>query len=300
MASAYLIHISDPHIGSKLSGGGLVPHSNGHDRAALEAFCHSRNAIVDGAKDDGVLVVSGDVSAHGSDDELGMYRTFRDLGVVQDAYFVHDAFAKGFEAVLDVPGNHDLWGGAWLWALPAARVNLAARAKWFTSWQAELPLGAHLVAVHGLCSTSGATGRQQFFAVGSFRDEDCDAVARSVDASTRKAQQRGLEPFHLLVIHHSPAHGSASVNGLDVAGRQKLQALCARCRIRGILTGHAHSRQIVPKGILPVQQRSFWQHELIEEGQTLVWRATPWVHYSDPFLRARFVRLGERSQLVSY
>jgi 3',5'-cyclic AMP phosphodiesterase CpdA len=301
MARLAVIHISDIHIGATIRGGGFVPHSNGHDHGALEAFCQAREDLV---ADDGnrILVVSGDVSAHGSETELGMYRVFRDHVVPVDGVFQHRPFAHRFDSVLDIPGNHDLWHGAWLHWLPTWRVDLGIRERYFPgSWGAEIPLDRHLVCVHGLCSTSGAAGGQQFWAVGGIRRQDLETLDGAIQAAERTATRAGLRPFHILVTHHTPSDGTTAMKGIDAESQARLEELCAARGVRGMLTGHAHSRRIEPPGALPVevrcgttlqadafmtpQEKSFYEHELIETGDAIEWKVTPWIYHDDPYLR---------------
>lgn len=299
--SAFLIHISDLHV-SGLAGGGWIPGATGHDPAALEAFCAAKTSIASSGRGQGLLVVSGDVSAHGEADQLALYRTLRNLGFARDARFTLKAFRDDVQAVLDIPGNHDFWDGTVMSPSLSARV----REDHFPApWFAKLDLDRHVVALHGLCSTSGATGLEQVCAVGNYRRDDLDGLAASIADANRLAWSTRREPFNIVVTHHSPSFGSPRFRGIAEDGLAALAKLCSDLDVRGILTGHAHSRTVGKRGSLPpevrcgttlqadaamapAQVKCFLHHEFLEVGDRLEWNVTPWVYRRRPTTAGAF------------
>ena len=293
MGTAWLLHISDIHVGKRTSGGGLIWHTNGHDPKAVEAFADARDQIVNQCAGTKVLVVSGDVSARGGTPELDLYEVMRDTGFQLDPFLQCDAFADGFDHVLDIPGNHDYWNGKIL----NRQLHHPARHRYFPQCPTtiNIPLDRYFVAIHGLCSTCGANSRQQFYAVGEYCDADLAKVQPAILHATTQAQSLRLKPCHLLVTHHSPSDGTVWTKGFSTRSRGLLEALCQVGPIEGLLTGHAHARNLDLTGqpdlppearcsttlqanaLFLRQQREFLLHRLSDDTGVLEWTVTPWV-----------------------
>jgi hypothetical protein len=296
MTIGWAVHISDIHVGAKASGGGWVPRATAHDLRVLEALA---NFLIEFHRKHGdsprTLIVSGDLSSNGGPDELALYKTLMRRGFVLDEFVELEPLVEGFGSVLEIPGNHDYWNG---WKVPRPALNQLVRARYFppTPWTATLDVGRHVVAFHGVCSTSGANWRQQALAVGDFELADLNAVGASVARVNRAAQAAHTSPFHVLVLHHSPQESSTVLHGLTAQARTHLATICARHNLQGMLTGHRHTRIIhrAPRNQnLPVevrsattlqaplpglsQDRELFVHEFAEKGDgTLGWYATPW------------------------
>jgi hypothetical protein len=223
---AWAVHISDLHIGDQIKGGGAIPKATAHDLAALRALgnffirFHSLHR-----KEPTALIVSGDVSANGGIGELALYRTLVERGFSLDRWDAIERFCEHFDALLDVPGNHDFWNGL---LLPNPNLNVAMRQHHFpgTPWSISLPLQQRRVVFHGLCSSSGCTPGQQLLAFGAFTVRDLAVVGASVRA---QSMPRLPSPFHLLVLHHSPAEQSPLSHRLVPNARGELEALCGGC-----------------------------------------------------------------------
>jgi len=319
MTTAWAVHISDLHLGGTIKGGGVVPKATAHDPKALEALSNFLWKFHD--KHDGeprALIVSGDVSANGGDAELALYHTLMNRGFMVNPQLSFEPLIDGFGAVLQIPGNHDFWNGS---PLPNPKLNPVRKDHFAdTPWRAELLFGQRRVVFHGLCSSSGCTAFQQVLAFGAFAAADLNDATRSVrDAS---ALNLGA-PFHVLVLHHSPADRSMLSHSLTAKARTELQNLChasgnARHQIQGILSGHRHSWLIEPRFqptasslglpaevrcgttlqapsplMLTSRPRSFYVHEFTETPHgSVAWHATRY-----DFSGARFKR--NRRQLVA-
>ena len=286
MASQWVVHISDLHVGASMSGGGLVPKATGHDLFVLEAFSAKLAEIQTLYGGGPSLIISGDVSARGARDELCLYRTIRDLGFKRDAHRQLPPLIEGFEHVLDLPGNHDYWNGVVLNPF----VSLTTRARYFDSepWHAEISVGSAFVTFHGICSTSDALPQEQALAVGAFRKADLDALERSIDASRKRAG--ALRPYPIVVTHHSPSDGGPKARGIRTSALSDLDRLCSSKGVVGILSGHAHSFSVVRKRppevrcgttfqanwALGRQKRMFILHEFRDTGHGLEWHVVPW------------------------
>jgi len=240
MATIRLIHITDLHLGA-----GLLPRAQGHDPRILERFFEfvHRHPADDRPK---WLIVTGDITARGSESDLQMYLTYRDVGYAPDATGLrYDPLRAKFDTLIDLPGNHDYWNGILL----NPKLNPRVQRQYFpdastTTWET----GRHLIAVHRLCSTRGASGKEQFAAVGAFRQDDLQHTADAIDAVNVDAQQANLAPFHLIATHHSPAYGSPNSQGLSWKALLDLARLVRRGPVSGILSGHVHTRTIVHAG----------------------------------------------------
>jgi len=291
MAMRRVVHISDLHIGGSIAGGGRVPRANGHDRRLLEglliALTNLRRARAIDA-----LVITGDVTARGGPDEFALYHTIRNRGLESDSSTSFAPLTHGVPGIVEVPGNHDYWNGVVLnpW------INAAVRRRHFQTDCEHLLLSTdrYLICLHGACSTSGATRREQFCAVGAFADADRVATEAGIAADTAWSANIGLEPFHLFVTHHSAASGSDVVNGFADRALTWLQGLLAP--VQGFLTGHTHTPVVNPRGIVPVEvrcatttqawqtlpwshwpSREFLVHEFADGLARLEWSITPWI-----------------------
>jgi hypothetical protein len=301
MSSAWIVHISDLHVGGRLSGGGLLPKVMGHERRALEALSTFLRVFHRShAGEDCALVVSGDVTAKGSPDELSFYETLVHRGVAINDFTTIGPLRERFTAFLEIPGNHDYWSGA---PLPSPVLNPDLRSNHFSTvpWSVAVETDNHVVGLHGLCSTSGASPAEQVLAVGALSPIDRGSVGAMVGAARTRALAL-LPPkrsVHLLVTHHSPSDGTPLLKGWNGRSRLDLESVCAAHRIRGLLTGHAHTRRLDdradPTRTLPPEARcattlqdgwligskpirELLVHELYEreDGQSLGWRVVPW------------------------
>jgi hypothetical protein len=300
MARAVLLHLSDVHVYDTLMGGGAVWHTNGHDIRAVEAFSRARRSIVNATAAKCFLIVSGDVSARGDRAELFLYQQFRDNGASLPGRLMARPFREGCHDLLDIPGNHDFWNGT---PLPNPVLNRGVRNAFFGGPKSLIiQLKQWVVGIHGLCSTSGATANEQFWAVGAFDPLDLAILNGQVTRVDMKAARLGLKPAHFLVTHHSPSSGKPRLKGFAPQAAVALEDACNRLGIKGILTGHSHKWGLVPRGALPPearsgttiqgdtwipwpkrQERAFLMHELVEVGERLRWCVTPWVQVDDPF-----------------
>ena len=113
--------------------------------------------------------------------------------------------------------------------------------------------------------------------------------------ATTSARKNDKTPFHLVVVHHSPASKkmtrAGQVKGLNPASEHELSVVARHSSVAGLLTGHAHSYRIEPKGALPVevrcptttqanlvspQHRGFLLHDLDDNNARLDWHVTPY------------------------
>jgi 3',5'-cyclic AMP phosphodiesterase CpdA len=298
-----LVQYSDPHIGSHTRGGGFIWQATGHDRGALEAFSNALGKIRRMRADRRMLCHSGDASARGAPEQLDLYATLRDSGVKlhgSGAGLVQlPRFRAGFSQLVDIPGNHDLWNGKLLNPLLHKQVR---DSHWpaLSAWSQHVPLTHHELVVHGLCSTSGASMREQVCAVGSFDRADLDDLEARISAAKVRAR---LRQVHVIVTHHSPSVGNGRRHGLSATSARVLQALCLRHDVAAVLTGHAHTYDVVNVPGFPVevrastalqfnlwpqkQLRQFWLHRIRDEPERLTWTAAPWIYDN-----RRFVEIG--------
>jgi 3',5'-cyclic AMP phosphodiesterase CpdA len=301
-----IVHYSDAHIGRTLQGSGVIWQTTGHDVRALEAFSNSLDQIRRRPAAGRLMIHSGDASATGDIRELDLYMTLRENGTVLHGVKNVLPFRTGFADLLDIPGNHDFWNGS---LLPNPVINRSARTSYWPGakpWTLYVAVGRFIVFFHGLCSTSGATRVQQVLAVGDYRQADLDDLAFRVNEADHIAKRHDSRAVHVLVTHHSPSAGSRRKSGLGMNARATLQALCAQYQIAAVLSGHSHEYGLVHQAGFPVearaattlqknawpqrQQRHFWLHRLREDGETLIWTATPWV-----FENRKFRELDERT-----
>jgi UDP-2,3-diacylglucosamine pyrophosphatase LpxH len=307
MASVGLIQISDLHIGSRISGGGVIPRATAHDERVFEALQASLSTILQKRpRKDHALIVSGDVSAKGASDELRMYVTLRNLGFARDAYLTLPPLVKHFAGVIDIPGNHDYWNGI----VGNGFVNRAARIFFGSRpWAVSLKTNVYIVTVHGLCSTIAASVLQQVGAVGAYDAKEMSDLDAAIMATSQAASSRRLASRQLIVTHHSPSYGNAVSYGISSAAMTSLQNFCTRNRISGLLTGHVHTRHIEPPKTLPVEARcgtttqaavflkhnvcDFLYHEFRDSQPPglLEWEITPW-----QFAGKRFVPISRETQ----
>lgn len=304
--AAYAIHISDLHIGSDIRGGGvfpyapggIIPKATGHDERALEALANFLITFHEQHEDDvKALIVSGDVSSNGAETELALYKTLLELGFVKDNYVTLAPLKQGFQSVLDLPGNHDLWNGL---VVPNPVLNKSVRARFFdqSPWNAELICGGYRIAFHGLCSTSGCTWQQQLLAFGAFAPNDLNDTTAAVQACA--AQGSLLTLLQILVMHHSAADRSAVSHSLTPRAHQSLAALYQNHpHLRGMMTGHRHQWLLdttrgpwtevrcgtTLQSPLPgcTHDRSLIVHEFVEDGHGLDWWITPWLYGGSQF-----------------
>lgn len=244
MSKAWVVHISDIHLGERIEGGHLlknkvVPGLGAHDPRALLAlgnFLRDFKNDPDKAGQPRALVISGDVTAAGSVSELSFYKTLRKRGIDVDDYLSIDALDDGYR-VLDMPGNHDFWQG-----IPAnGELNKSLRDLHFTGPRAlTLTVGRTVLAFHTLCSTSDATHREQIMAVGAYSPKDLSQVKASIKKVHEQARGRGV---HYIVTHHSLDAGTEFFHGVRESSRQDLATLCKELdtiKVQGLLTGHTH------------------------------------------------------------
>jgi 3',5'-cyclic AMP phosphodiesterase CpdA len=238
MAILHVVHISDIHLGA-----GFVPRAQGHDPLILEGFFTFAQQDPGGYKPD-ALLVTGDVTARGSTSDLQMYLTYRDVGYAPDAVFRPFAAPRHtFPQVIDLPGNHDYWRGVILNPV----LSDAIRTRYFPRDTTITLRGSrHLVAIHALCSTRGAHPFEQAGAVGAFHRDDLVVLAGRMDAVNGSARRDDLAPFHLIATHHSPSYGTHRAHGLALRAFSDLAPLVASGPVRGLLTGHVHTRAMVP------------------------------------------------------
>ena len=254
MGRAMVIHMSDVHIHRTLPGGGAVWHTNGHDVRAVEAFSRARRRIVNLNAGKNVLVVSGDVSARGDNAELWMYQQFRDQGTSLPGRIQAGPFRDGCHDALDIPGNHDFWDGT---VIPNPTLNTRVRGTFFNGPRSvEVRLGRGVRGLPGLCSTSGATPNEQFWAVGAFDGMDLADLRGRVARTDQSATSLGLKCAHLLVTHHSPSSGKPFLKGLARHAALDLQNICLTLKIAGLLTGHSHKWGLQHQAALPAEARS--------------------------------------------
>jgi hypothetical protein len=247
------------------------------------------------------LAISGDATAAGSETQLSSYLTIRDLGLQRDAHVRFQPLSRPFQRTIDIPGNHDFWDGMLLWPF----MNPAVRGAYFD--RAPEPFrestGRHLIALYGLCSTSGATPWQQSLAIGAFHQPDLDWIGAQITATREEATRRSLRPFHIVMIHHSPAHGNPHFRGISTGARSELQAL----GVNALITGHAHTTALAiqsppgfprevrcatttRKAALSVRNREFLVHTLSDLSTgALDWRVQRWVFDGS----SAFVRAGQ-------
>jgi hypothetical protein len=221
--SAVVVQLSDVHIGSRLQGGGVVPRAQGHDERALKALPHALQSIVRSELGEKGLVITGDASATGDNSELAMYRTIVDLGFIVDAHLSLRALRDGFDFFLDIPGNHDYWRGI---VLLNPVVTAGPRQQFFAPepWTFNLRLGRTLVAIHGLCSTSGCGATQQLLAVGACRPQDAANIDEHVKNANELAKMNGLSVHHILATHQVVGTGTLDVAQQWGASRQRASA----------------------------------------------------------------------------
>jgi hypothetical protein len=287
MSSVWAVHISDVHFGDRVSGGGLfggnVPKASGHNLNALKMLSVFLQKFIATHRDDTkVLIVSGDVTALGHPNEFAVYRTMMELGLVIDANLVLPPLASGFDHVVELPGNHDYWDGIPLNPF----VSPAARSTFFPT-PSKPPVVRidtnNQLAFHTLCSTSGADPSEQFLAVGAYEQADVDALRAEMHAIARKT----LSTYHFVVTHHTPSHGTPLLHGIADRARGKLTTLCRD--VHGILTGHAHKKNVEGRKALPPEVRSastlqasvpqgaaqngFFVHRFEVMGRRLAWEA---------------------------
>jgi DNA repair exonuclease SbcCD nuclease subunit len=294
MATVAVVHISDLHLGASISGRGgfrIFPRATAHDEAALDALFAALAQIFQTYAYEHALVVSGDVSAWGSDAELRLYATLRNLGFARDAFIAYPPLQQDFDSTLDIPGNHDYWNGQ----ICNASVNVSARLYFAPNSRSfQLRTASHLIALHGICSTFGSSRSEQPKAVGRYHPLDIRQIEASLQSSDSEASREGLRPFKLVVTHHSPSYGSAHANGLCTDSLKELSALCQRHDIKGVLTGHVHSRTVIPRNssfppevrcgtttqidwLHRNRPRNFLYHEFSDTNTgALEWSMTPW------------------------
>jgi hypothetical protein len=308
MASVGLIQISDLHVGSQISGGGSMPRATGHDARVLEALQTALGTILQKKDYDHALIVSGDVSAKGASDELRMYLTLRNLGFARDAHLNLPPLVEDFEGTIDIPGNHDYWNGILLNGL----VNRTARIYFSQPpWKVSLKTNLFVVTIHGLCSTIAASLRQQVCAVGEYDPKEMNEVGASITAIDKDVTHRRLASMQFLVTHHSPSYGNSISYGFSPGAMAQLQSFCAQNQIRGLMTGHVHTRHIQPQGALPLEVRcgtttqaavflkhnvcDFFYHEFRDSNPPgfLDWEITPW-----QFSGRRFVEISRETQKI--
>ncbi len=274
--------------------------ATGHEMGVLEAFSNALGRIRRMPADHRILVHTGDASAHGHEEQLQLYQTMRDCGLRLHGHdpvgmVMLPAFRAGFQHVLDIPGNHDLWNGIILNPI----VHHDARATyWPTIDSIRVRMHTFEVVLHGLCSTSGARAWQQFFAVGRYSPQDLEALRARVAATGNLPA--GMTQIHVLATHHSPSVGSGRAHGIGAGARQDLQALCVQYNISVLLTGHDHSYTVINDPSLPVevrastvmqqnvwpqrQVRQFWLHRIRVKDRTLTWSAKPWRYENRRFV----------------
>lgn len=300
MTNLLLVQYSDPHIGSRIQGGGFIWKTTGHDLNVLEAFSDALGKIRRMRADRRVLVHSGDASARGASEQLDLYLKLRETGEQ-----VHGngkpilklpRFRAGFGQFVDIPGNHDFWNGKILNPI----LNRQARSSYWppsSSWSQRVPLAAFELVIHGVCSTSGASARQQVCAVGDFDTPDLHDLERRIKAMTGGTR---LRQVHVIVTHHSPSVGNGRMHGLAPGGIQLLEDLCVRHGVAVLLTGHDHSYDIVNFANRPVEVRSstavqlnrwpqtqirqFWLHHICDDGTQMTWTAVPWLYETRKFV----------------
>ena len=288
-----LVHYSDPHIGGTLKGKGFIPKATGHDQGALEAFSDALGRIRRRSATARGMVHSGDASARGAASQLDLYKTLRDSGAVLGLLRL-PRFRAGFNHLIDIPGNHDLWNGILFNLNGAARV-----VHWppGPQWLQRIQLRHFEIVLHGICSTTGASSRQQAFAVGDFAPLDLADLEGQITATSRKP---AMEQVHVIVTHHSPSVGNGLLHGLSSNAANALRSICQKHKVAVVLTGHDHTFAVTAATSFPAvevrcsttlqhnvrgqnQIRQFWTHSIQDDGTRLTWSATPWLYENRRF-----------------
>ena len=286
MATLVIMHISDLHFGAHLfsqpdaSGGGQDTHDPTLARGVALAALRWPNRLVGKAKISRPLrwVVSGDLTATGTDVELAAAHTF-----LHGSSFRtrpprphEDPLAHGdrlglqlpLEDALIVSGNHDQWHGV----VPRKR-NLAAapgfnpvlRDTHFENGpQRQWVADGVALEIFGLDSSAGFGGQSNRWAAGRISDYDLDALRKELGESTL-GHQEGHHAVRALVIHHCidfapspladlrkrydptlfPSGGALRdrlvwARPLEPQSRDRLLDVCFEHNVDLILNGHSH------------------------------------------------------------
>jgi hypothetical protein len=221
-----LVQLSDIHMGSKVenlkfSTNAILSGYNGHDHLLcprLEQALLDVRVDMKLADDESVhILVSGDSTRIGSDLDFAIANTYLSSQWVQDYAAASPLGLKCQPALLHtIPGNHDHWGGHWVWPQPAYDANVYTRHFRDTPWPASLYSKSGNLRLD-LCAVDSNHGMQLYAsdnptAGGALHDWDLytklgcpNALETLLRTSWQAAQQLapGKHGLRAIVCHHS-------------------------------------------------------------------------------------------------
>ena len=183
------------------------------------------------------LIVSGDLTRVGHDDEFSMAVQYRD-----DVANFGDQRKLGLrlsKEQLSIPGNHDRWPGrSTIWGGPMPGFEEAFPQGRRPYWDdCETLASGHMLRFIGIDTDAdvSAWGQRRFLARGAFLSQ--------LDILSSKLPVMEHSEIRVLIMHHSPAH-KGHVLGLQQASRDALADFVEDHGIAVVLTGHMHAPRI--------------------------------------------------------
>jgi len=245
---ATLVHISDLHFGpmDPQTQGSVVPAwlekfcwlggLRGHDGLSLQRLAAFVDSLSE--KEDFLLVVTGDITSWGSDDQYHSAYNFL-AGQLQPPVVKKLGLRAPDWKRRAVPGNHDHWPGTpTIWGEPKPFLHLAYQRTPYVSQPIVLN-GGFKLRFFGIDTDADVHPKrlERFFAIGSFRCELEDLV-RNLPANV-KVQEPG--EIRILLLHHSSLYRTSRLAlRMSDSSRRALYDFVAQLGISVLLCGHTH------------------------------------------------------------
>lgn len=240
-----LLHISDLHFGvPPASAGGGPPalwrHLElfdgwlGHNDHAL---IHLEDFILDHKAESQHLVVTGDLTACGKDDEFRLARSYIEQEIALPSR--NTGLRHATALARSIPGNHDHWPGSnRIMGGPSAEL---AKTFPLTTKPPKLPFAPYPIQLD-------ATRQLTIMGINSDADVRPIGITRGLARGRFQSQLNSLNgvlapprpgEIRVLLVHHSPDYKGRRLS-IHEKSANALWAFVAQQGIRVILSGHIH------------------------------------------------------------
>jgi hypothetical protein len=251
---ATFIHISDLHFGRLHAASGDAAYSQlatqvysnqnwldgllGHHGRALKEL-HAFVSDLKKTEPDLRLIVSGDLSRCGHNDELDLARKYIDARIDLNPPLGNMVGLRLGEPILVIPGNHDQWGGTQS-PFGNGASNYTTHFPRPMPFIHTVPLGnGKRIVFIGIDSDADVAPRSlmRTLAIGAFESQ--------LNALNKLLPPRPADEFRVLLIHHSWSQRGATLR-MAPASKWALENFIYYQQISALLCGHSHLALLQP------------------------------------------------------